>query len=63
MALRHWLQLSLTDGIGPILIRRIVDAAGGAEGACEASVALLRSVEGVGTAKATKIHTALRAAG
>jgi DNA processing protein len=63
VALRHWLQLSLTDGIGPILIRRIIDAAGGAEGACEASVSLLRAVEGIGSAKGTKIHTALRAAG
>ena len=62
MALRHWLQLSLTDGIGPILIRRIIDAAGSAEAACSASVALLRQVEGIGAAKATKIHAALRAA-
>jgi DNA processing protein len=63
MALRHWLQLSLTDGIGPILIRRIIDASDGAEAACGASAALLREVEGIGSAKATKIHTALRAAG
>jgi len=62
VALRHWLQLSLTDGIGPILIRRIIDAAGSAEAACSASVALLRQVEGIGAAKATKIHAALRAA-
>jgi DNA processing protein len=63
VALRHWLQLSLTDGIGPILIRRIVDAAGGGEVACGASVALLREIDGIGAAKATKIHAALRAAG
>jgi DNA processing protein len=59
---RHWLQLSLTDGIGPILIRRIVDAAGSAEAACRASVALLREVDGIGTAKASKIHHAMRSA-
>src|SRR5205814_9299597 len=37
MPLRHWLQLSLTEGIGPILISRLIDAAGSAEAACEAS--------------------------
>ena len=61
MPLRHWLQLSLTDGIGPILARRLIDAAGGVEAACEASAALLRTVEGVGTSKAGKIHESLRA--
>ena len=61
MPLRHWLQLSLTDGIGPILARRLIEAAGGAEAACEASAALLRTVEGVGTSKSGKIHASLRA--
>ena len=63
VSLRHWLQLSLTDGIGPILIRRIVDAAGSAEAACGASVAQLRQIDGIGTAKASKIHQSMRAAG
>lgn len=58
--MRHWLQLSLTDGIGPILIRRIVDAAGGSEAACRASVGLLREIDGIGEAKAMKIQHALR---
>lgn len=62
MALRDWMRLSLTDGIGPILIRRIVDAAGGAEPAAAASVALLRTVEGIGTSKASSIHASMRAA-
>ena len=62
MSLRHWLQLSLTDGIGPILIRRIVDAAGSAAAACGASATLLREIEGIGTAKASKIHQSMRAA-
>ena len=61
MSLRHWLQLSLTDGVGPILARRVIDAAGGTEGACVANVALLRTVEGIGTAKAASIHESLRA--
>ena len=60
MPLRHWLQLSLTDGIGPILARRLIEAAGGVDAACEASVAVLRTVEGVGTSKAGKIHESLR---
>ena len=61
MPLRHWLQLALTDGIGPILSRRVIDAAGGdAEAACAADLKLLRNVEGIGTAKADKIRAALR---
>ena len=60
MALRHWLQLALTEGIGPVLSRRVIEAAGSAEGACEATPALLKNVEGIGTSKAAKIGAALR---
>jgi DNA processing protein len=64
MPLRHWLQLALTDGIGPILSRRIIEAAGGdAEAACGADLKLLRNVEGIGNAKADRIRSALREAG
>jgi DNA processing protein len=62
MALRHWLQLTLTEGLGPILSNRIVAAAGSAEAACEATIRLLQQVEGIGSAKATKLGNALRAA-
>lgn len=62
MALRHWLQLSLTEGIGPILTRRIIDAAGGAEAACAADFNLLNNVEGIGLSKSRKIASALRSA-
>ena len=62
MPLRHWLQLALTEGVGPILARRLIERAGGVEPACEASVALLRTVEGIGTAKASRIHESLRGA-
>ncbi|HYO08726.1 MAG TPA: DNA-processing protein DprA [Tepidisphaeraceae bacterium] len=62
MALEHWLRLSLTDGIGPILIRRIVDAAGGAEPACAASAAMLQRVDGIGSSKAAAIAASMRAA-
>lgn len=64
MSLRHWLQLSLTEGIGPILIGRLIKTAGDVERATEASVSLLRSVEGIGAAKAASIAESLkRAAG
>jgi DNA processing protein len=62
MSLRHWVQLSLTDGLGPILTNRMVSAAGGAQAACEANGKLLREVEGIGSAKASKLVSALRVA-
>ena len=62
MALRHWVQLSLTEGIGPVLVRRLIEAAGSAEAACAADVDLLNNIEGIGLAKSRKIAAALRAA-
>jgi len=62
MAIEHWLRLAMTDGIGPILIRRIIDATGGAEAACNASVAVLRVIEGIGTSKANAIRQSMSAA-
>jgi len=59
MALRHWLQLALTAGIGPILSRRIIEAGGSAEAACSANASLLNNVEGIGLAKSRKIVAAL----
>jgi DNA processing protein len=61
--LRHWLQLAMCAGIGPILIRRLLDAAGSAEAACAADATLLRSIEGIGRAKASEIAAAMRRAG
>jgi len=60
VALRDWLQLSLTNGIGPILIRRIIEAAGGAAAACRADIDLLNNVEGIGLAKSRVIARSLR---
>jgi len=60
MALRHWVQLSLTEGIGPVLVRRLIEAAGGAEAACAADLDLLDNVEGIGLARSHKIAQALR---
>ncbi len=62
MALRHWLQLSMTEGLGPILSNRIVEAAGNAQAACEANARLLQEVEGIGSSKTSKLVSALRAA-
>lgn len=62
MALRHWLQLALTEGIGPILSQRIVQAAGSAEKACGADVDLLNNIEGIGLARSRKFVRALAVA-
>ena len=62
MALTHWLQLALTEGIGPILTTRLIEIAGSAEAACGADAGLLRSVEGIGPGKSQEIHRALREA-
>src|SRR5687767_774102 len=62
MSLRHWLQLALTDGIGPILTQRLVEAAGGVEAACEPSPNLLKQVEGIGAAKARQVAESLKQA-
>jgi DNA processing protein len=61
MPLHHWLTLSLTKNIGPILARRLIDAAGSIEAACAADANLLRQIEGIG-AKAEKIAASLREA-
>jgi DNA processing protein len=57
---RHWLQLSLTRGLGPILTRRIVAVAGSAAAACDVGATLLREVDGIGKAKADAIAAGLR---
>jgi len=62
MALNHWIQLALTEGIGPILTSRIVEAAGSAEAACSCGVGLLRNVEGIGSAKSQAIWRAMNVA-
>jgi DNA processing protein len=62
VALRHWLQLSLTEGIGPILARRIIESLGGAEAACAASANDLAQIDGIGSAKSRPIHASLQRA-
>jgi DNA processing protein len=60
MALRHWLQLALTEGIGPVLQTRLIEACGSAQGACSASISQLRKIDGIGSAKSQQIHDALK---
>jgi DNA processing protein len=62
MPLHHWLTLSLTANIGPILAGRLIDATGSAEAACRATAAVLREIEGIGGAKSTAIAASLREA-
>jgi DNA processing protein len=59
MPLRHWLQLALTEGVGPILQSRLIDSSGSVENACNASIAQLRKIEGIGAAKSQAIFDAL----
>lgn len=62
MALIHWLQLAMTDGIGPILLRRLIDAAGSAEAASRADTSLLASIDGISRSKAALIHKSMQLA-
>ncbi len=58
----HWLQLSLTAGIGPILGRRLVDAAGSADAATKLTRRELQQIEGIGLAKAQSVADSLKVA-
>ena len=58
----HWLQLSLAAGLGPVLIRRLVERAGSAEAACAMKANDLREIEGIGSAKSSSIAQSLRVA-
>jgi DNA processing protein len=62
MPLIHWLQLAMTNGIGPILLRRLIDASGNVEAACAADTSLLASIDGISRSKASLIHKSLRLA-
>src|SRR3954454_3267613 len=59
MPLIHFLQLALTDAVGPITLKRMIETLGPADSVCRASLAQLRTVEGIGTTKAEKIHASL----
>jgi DNA processing protein len=61
MGLTHYLQLALTEGIGPILMGRLIESLGSAQNASNASLTDLQSIEGIGSAKSQKIYRSLRA--
>jgi DNA processing protein len=56
-----WLRLSMTTGLGPILIRRIIEQAGSPEAAAEITRRDLQRVEGIGSSKAHTIWNSLQA--
>lgn len=62
MSTQHYLQLAMTEGLGPITLRRLLQAAGSAEAACRAPLPLLRSLEGIGRSRADAICSGLKAA-
>ncbi len=58
---RQYLQLSMAEGVGPILFDRLVQAFGGAEAVLAAPVGRLEEVEGVGRKTAEAIVAEARA--
>ena len=62
MGREHWLRLAMTEGIGPILIRRLIERCGSAEAACAASAGTLQSIDRIGSAKSQKIRESMRQA-
>ena len=62
MSLLGWLTLSLTDGLGPVLSGRLVEAIGNVDAAMTATPAMLRGIEGIGQTKASTIAASLGAA-
>jgi DNA processing protein len=60
VGLLDWLTLSLADGIGPVLTRRLIDRVNGDVAvAAAADAALLRTVAGIGPGKAAAIARGL----
>ena len=59
MGAEHWLQLALTDGIGPVTLKRLLEVAGSPQAACNASLAMLRSIDGIGPTKSQQIYRGL----
>ncbi len=56
----HLLRLTLTPGLGPVLIARVLERFGSVQGVLEASPRQLESVRQIGSAKAAKIALGLR---
>lgn len=58
----YWLTLHLTEGIGPILARRIIERTGSIRSACDATVSVLKQIDGIGTLKADRLAGAIQTA-
>ncbi len=63
MPVAHWLQLSLTKGLGPITIGRLVERFGNAQAVCATSAEQLRTIEGIGDTKSRELVNEIRSAG
>jgi DNA processing protein len=59
MPIEHWLQLSLTPGLGPTLIHRLIELTGSTKAACAADATTLQMVQGIGSAKSQSIARGL----
>lgn len=59
MSKRAWLRLALTDGLGPAWTARLIELTGSVDQACEASLALLKSIDKMGSTRAESIHQSL----
>lgn len=57
------LRLTMTPGLGPVLIGRLLEAFGGPEGVLRAAPSQLAGVRGIGRAKAARIAEGLAASG
>lgn len=58
-ATRAWLALTLTPGLGPTLIARLVESFGGAQQALESSATRLAEVDGISSRGAEKLKRAI----
>ena len=59
MGAEHWLQLALANGLGPVTLKRLLEATGSPEAACTASLTMLRWIEGLGKTKSEQIYRGL----
>jgi DNA processing protein len=55
------LRLTLTPGLGPVLIRRLLEKSGSAVQACGASAGFLQTIQGIGSAKSPELARGLAA--
>ena len=62
VSLEHWLTLAMTPGLGPVRLRRLLEATGSPEAATQASAAQLARLDGIGGKTAADIASGLRSA-